>query len=63
MKKNTNQENYVTVKLPKTLAYEIDKMIESKTLGYRSRAELVSDAIRRRLEQLNSNNAVNKNRR
>jgi hypothetical protein len=56
MKKNTNQENYVTLKIPKTLADEIDKMIRSKTLGYRSRAELASDAIRRRLEQLNSNN-------
>jgi metal-responsive CopG/Arc/MetJ family transcriptional regulator len=61
--KNTNQENYVTLKIPKALADEIDKVIESKTLGYRSRAELASDAIRRRLEQLSSNNAVNRNRR
>jgi metal-responsive CopG/Arc/MetJ family transcriptional regulator len=60
MNKNTNQENYVTVKLPKTLADEIDKMIESKTLGYRSRAELAADAIRRRLEQLDSNSTRNK---
>jgi metal-responsive CopG/Arc/MetJ family transcriptional regulator len=62
MEKNTNQENYVTLKIPKALADEIDKMIESKTLGYRSRAELASDAIRRRLEQLNQNNAVNRSR-
>jgi metal-responsive CopG/Arc/MetJ family transcriptional regulator len=62
MEKNSNQENYVTLKIPKALADEIDKMIESKTLGYRSRAELASDAIRRRLEQLNQNNAVNRSR-
>jgi metal-responsive CopG/Arc/MetJ family transcriptional regulator len=30
MNKNTNQVNYVTLKIPKTLADEIDKMIESK---------------------------------
>jgi len=42
--------------IPKVLADEIDQIIESGTLGYRSRAELASDAIRRRLEQLHSNN-------
>jgi len=63
MQKNkTNNGEYVTLKIPKTLADEIDHLIESGTLGYRSRAELASDAIRRRLEQLNSNNAVSKNR-
>jgi metal-responsive CopG/Arc/MetJ family transcriptional regulator len=44
MNKNANQEDYVTLKIPRALADEIDKMIESKTLGYRSRAELASDA-------------------
>jgi metal-responsive CopG/Arc/MetJ family transcriptional regulator len=59
-KKNTNQENYVTLKIPRALADEIDKMIESRTLGYRSRAEMVNDAIRRRLEQIQSNNSTKK---
>ena len=68
MKNTRNNEDYVTLKIPKALADEIDNFIRSGTLGYRSRAELVSDAIRRRIEQLNSNNsaksnAVNKNRR
>ena len=58
MNKNANQENYVTVKVPKTLANEIDQIIESGTLGYRSRAEMVNDAIRRRIEQLRFNNAT-----
>jgi len=57
MKKNkANNEDYVTLKIPKALADEIDQIIQSKTLGYRSRAELASDAIRRRIEQLHSNN-------
>ena len=57
-KNNSNNETYVTLKIPKSLADEIDHVIESGTLGYRSRAELASDAIRRRLEQLNSNNSA-----
>jgi metal-responsive CopG/Arc/MetJ family transcriptional regulator len=51
-KNNSDNEDYVTLKLPRALADEIDRVIESGTLGYRSRAELASDAIRRRLEQL-----------
>jgi metal-responsive CopG/Arc/MetJ family transcriptional regulator len=60
MKKNTINEDYVTLKIPRALADEIDQMIESRTLGYRSRAELASDAIRRRLEQIQSNNSTRK---
>jgi metal-responsive CopG/Arc/MetJ family transcriptional regulator len=50
------KDDYVTVKVPRELADEIDRIIESGTLGYRSRAEMVNEAIRRRIEQLNSNN-------
>ena len=57
-KNNANNEDYVTLKIPRALADEIDHIIESGTLGYRSRAELASDAIRRRLEQLNSKNSI-----
>jgi metal-responsive CopG/Arc/MetJ family transcriptional regulator len=67
-KTNANNEEYVTLKIPKGLADEIDHVIESGMLGYRSRAELASDAIRRRLEQLslsntNKNNSQNKNKK
>jgi metal-responsive CopG/Arc/MetJ family transcriptional regulator len=67
-KNNANNEDYVTLKLPRALADEIDHVIEAGTLGYRSRAELVSDAVRRRLEQLSLNNtmknsSLNKNRK
>jgi metal-responsive CopG/Arc/MetJ family transcriptional regulator len=58
VKKDTNGENYVTLKIPKALADEIDHVIEKGMLGYRSRAELASDAIRRRIEQLRSNNST-----
>jgi len=61
MKKNANNEDYVTLKIPKALADEIDQMIEAKTLGYRSRAEMVNDALRRRIEQIQSNNTMKNN--
>ena len=40
---------YYNVSLHKKLIDEIDKLVENQTLGYRSRAELVSDAVRRML--------------
>ena len=60
MKNNSDNENYVTVKVPKALADQIDQMVEQGILGYRSRAEMVNDAIRRRIEQLPFNHS-NKN--
>ena len=56
-----NNADYVTLKIPKALAEEIDQILGSGTLGYRSRAEMVNDAIRRRIEQLHSNNMMNNN--
>jgi metal-responsive CopG/Arc/MetJ family transcriptional regulator len=61
MTKNMKNEDYVTLKIPRALADEIDQMIESRTLGYRSRAEFVSEAIRRRIEQMQSNNSTQNN--
>lgn len=61
MKNNENNEDYVTVKIPKELADEIDRIIKSKTLGYRTRAEMVNDAIRLRIELLRFNNSLNSN--
>jgi metal-responsive CopG/Arc/MetJ family transcriptional regulator len=59
MKKNkANNEDYVTLKIPKALANEIDQIIESGTLGYRSRAEMVNDFIRHGIEQLRLNNST-----
>ena len=61
MKNNTTNGDYVTLKIPRALADEIDQIIESGTLGYRSRAELVADAVRRRVEELNHNNSKGNN--
>jgi metal-responsive CopG/Arc/MetJ family transcriptional regulator len=54
----TNNEDYVTVRIPKQLADEIDEIIRSKTRGYRTRAEMVKEAIRLRIEQLRFNNSM-----
>jgi len=59
MKKDSNKRNYVTLQVPKALADEIDRFIESGTLGYRSRAEMVNDFIRQGIEKLNSNGSGN----
>ena len=61
MTNNNNNGDYVTIKIPKELADQIDQIIQSGKLGYRSRAELVTESIRRRIEQLRSNNTMNNN--
>ena len=53
---NLSKSKYVTVRIPRELADEIDNFIESGTRGYRSRAEFVNESIRVRLESLQSNN-------
>ena len=42
-------KRYVNVKIPIELADEIDKILEKKLLGYRSRAEFVAEAVRDKL--------------
>jgi metal-responsive CopG/Arc/MetJ family transcriptional regulator len=39
------RNEYITVKIPVELAEKLDQIV--KDLGYRSRAEIVNDAIRR----------------
>ena len=41
--------NYVTVKIPRELAAKLDLMVSE--LGYRSRADIVNDAIRRFIDE------------
>ena len=38
--------HYVNVSIPEELAKKIDEYIEKSKLGYRSRAELVIEAVR-----------------
>ena len=61
MTNNNNNGDYVTIKIPKELADQIDQIIQAGKLGYRSRAELVTEATRRRIEQLISKKTMNYN--
>jgi hypothetical protein len=45
-------KQYVNVKIPVELADEVDKILEKKLLGYRSRAEFVAEATRDKLIQV-----------
>lgn len=45
-------KQYVNVKIPVELADEIDKIVKQRKLGYRSRAEFVTEAARNRLIQI-----------
>ncbi|MFQ6080609.1 MAG: ribbon-helix-helix domain-containing protein [Candidatus Bathyarchaeia archaeon] len=56
-----SEDDYVTVRIPRQLANEIDEIIRSGTLGYRTRAEMVKEAIRLRIELLRFNNSMRSN--
>ena len=45
-------KQYVNVKIPVELADEVDKVLERRLLGYRSRAEFVAEAVRDKLIQV-----------
>ncbi len=51
---DTKREGWTYVNLPKELADKIDKLLESRTHGYRSRGDFIADAVRRRLDELRS---------
>ena len=44
--------DYATIRLPRSLVDPVDDLVRSGLLGFRTRAEFVADAIRRRLETL-----------
>ena len=46
-----SRSGFVSVSLPSELVLEIDEKMLGK-MGYRSRADFINDAIRRRLEQI-----------
>ncbi len=45
-------EDYLSVRLPRELMAEIDRLVGRKAFGFRSRAEFIADAVRRRLEEI-----------
>jgi len=46
-------QDYLSVRVPRKLVTEVDRLVGQRVLGFRSRAEFVVDAIRRRLEGVN----------
>ena len=44
----STSDEYVTVRLPKELMDEVDEMIKKGVRGYKSRAEFIKEAIRKR---------------
>jgi len=43
-----------TIQLPEDLLQRVDDLVKRPELGYTSRAEFVKDAVRRRVEELES---------
>jgi len=52
MAKKKNADGYATVRIPVELANEIDEIVKSGVLGYKTRSELVKDAVRQKIELL-----------
>lgn len=51
----------MSVSLPKSVIEKIDKVVESKGLGYKSRPEFIKDAVRRLFEHYNIPFEVDRN--
>jgi len=49
---STSEDEYTTVRLPKELMEVIDSIIKSGVGSYKSRAEFIKEALRRRFEEL-----------
>jgi len=46
------REGWITIALPEEIVRRIDKVIESKEYGFRSRNEFVLEAVKWRLKEL-----------
>lgn len=44
-------DDWVTIKIPRELAEQIDKIIEDQSLGYTKKAQFTSEAIRKLLQE------------
>ena len=45
-------EKYITISLPESIGNKLDKIIEAK-IGYTSRAEIVKEAVRDKILEIN----------
>ena len=48
----TSTDEYTTVRLPKELMEEVDKILKRGVMGYKSRAEFIKEAMREKLKTL-----------
>jgi Arc/MetJ-type ribon-helix-helix transcriptional regulator len=48
-------DEYTTVRLPKKLVDQVDSFLQTQSLGYTSRADVVKDAVRDFLEKMSMN--------
>jgi len=51
-KATKSRDEWTYINMPKELAAEVDKLVDARKHGYRSRSDFVSDAVRRRLDEL-----------
>jgi len=52
-KESVSSENFGRISIRKELLAEVDRIIEErKHLGYKSKADFVADAVRRRIEEI-----------
>lgn len=48
----TSRRRWKTIQLPEELLGRVDDLVEALELGYTSRAELIKEAVRLRVEEL-----------
>ncbi|MEM1515147.1 MAG: ribbon-helix-helix domain-containing protein [Thermoproteota archaeon] len=50
--KGEEEAKYISVKIPKELMDEVDKIVSAGLLGYKSRMEFIKDAVRDKILRL-----------
>lgn len=54
------EAKYISVKIPKELMDEVDRIVSAGLLGYKSRMEFIKDAVRDKILRLRSELSVGK---
>ena len=49
------KSTYTNVGLPQDLIDQIDKIVKTSKMGYKSRGEFVKEAVRKRIEEIYKN--------
>ncbi|GAG87046.1 unnamed protein product [marine sediment metagenome] len=54
-----NRNGYTTIKIPNGMVENIDKIINDKKFGYKSRSEFVKEALRKHIKDLTAQTVQN----